>query len=202
MLNGDLPVPAFGAVQPGDIKYIDQNDDGVIDANDQTYIGRWRQPLTLGLNLKLSYKSLSLFVLGIAQTGGDGLLYSWGDNVLYDNYYWVDGNDKYSEMVLGRWTPETASTATYPRLSSLSNTHNFQPSTYWLYNNSYFDIRRAQLTWELSDRICKKLKMKALSINIAGVNLIRIAENKKYQQLNIGGNPQYRYYTLGLRTSF
>ncbi len=201
VLKENLPVPAFGRVQPGDIKYIDQNEDGVIDANDEVFIGQWQQPWSFGINLKLTYKQLSLFVLGIAQTGGDGLLHSWGDNPLYDNYYWVDGTDKYSEIVLNRWTPETANTATYPRLSSISNRHNFRPSTFWLYDNSFFDIKRIQLTYELSDKICKKLNMKALSVNIAAVNLLRIAENKKYQQLNIGSQPQYRYFTLGLRTS-
>ena len=201
-LNEDLPVPAFGSVQPGDIKYVDQNDDGVIDDNDQVFIGRWLHPWSFGMNLKLTYKRLSLFVLGIAQTGGDGMLHTWGNNVQYDNYYWVDGNDKYSEVVLDRWTPETAGTATYPRLSSINNTHNFQSSTFWMYDNSYFDIRRVQLTYELGENICRKLKMEALSVNIAGVNLLRIAENKEYQQLNIGYEPQFRYYTIGLRTSF
>ena len=194
LLNENLPVPAFGIVQPGDIKYVDQNDDGVININDQKFIGQWWHPWSVGVNIKLSYKRLSLFVLGIAQTGGE--------NLLNNNYYWVDGNDKYSEIVLDRWTPETAGTATYPRLSSSNNTHNFQTSTFWLYDNSYFDIKRAQLTYELGENACQKLKMKALSVNIAGVNLLRFAENKEYQQLNIGYGPQYRYYTIGLRTSF
>ncbi len=193
-LNENLPFPAFGSVQPGDIKYVDQNDDGVIDANDQIFIGQWRHPWSFGMNMKLTYKRLSLFVLGIAQTGGESLL--------SNNYYWVDGNDKYSEVILDRWTPETDNTATYPRLSSTNNTHNFQTSTFWLYDNSYFDIERVQLTCELGENVCRRLKMKALSVNIAGVNLLRIAENKEYQQLNIGYGPQYRYYTIGLRTSF
>jgi len=194
VLNEDMPVPAFGAVQPGDIKYVDQNEDGVIDVNDQMFIGQWMQPWTFGMNIKLTYKRVSLFVLGIAQAGGE--------NMLGGDYYWVDGNDKYSEVVLDRWTSETELTAKYPRLSSINNTHNFQSSTFWLYNNSYFDITRAQLTWELSQKFCQKLKMKAMSINVAGVNLLRVAENKSYQQLNIGTQPQYRYYTIGLRTSF
>jgi hypothetical protein len=201
VLNEGLPIPAFGAVQPGDIKYTDQNDDGVIDESDQKYIGQWRHPWSFGINVRLSYKRLSLFVLGIAQTGGDDLL-GENQNELYENYYWVDGNDKYSEVVLDRWTPETATTATYPRLSASSNQHNYQTSTFWLYDNSYFDIERVQLTYELSEKTCRKLKMKALSINIAGVNLLRLSKNKEYQLLNIGSVPEFRYYTIGLRTSF
>ncbi len=202
ILNENLPVPAFGAVQPGDIKYADQNEDGVIDDNDQIYIGQWRHPWSFGIDLKIRYKQLTLFVLGIAQTGGENMLHTWGENAAYDNYYWVDGNDKYSEVVLDRWTPETAASATYPRLSSTSNSHNFRTSTFWMYSDSYFDIERMQLTYELREQACRKLKMKALSFNIAAVNLLRISENKGYQELNIGSQPQYRYYTLGLRTSF
>ncbi len=193
-LNDNLPVPAFGAVQPGDIKYVDQNDDGIVDDNDQVYIGQWGNPLSVGINLRLSYKRLSLFVLGLSEAGGK--------NLRNNNYYWVDGNDKYSEVVLDRWTPETEATATYPRLSASNNSHNFRTSTYWLYNNSYFDVKRAQLTYEVSNDVCQKLKMRSLSVNIAAVNLLRIAENKEYQQLNIGSGPQYRYFTIGLRTSF
>ncbi len=194
VLNENLPVPAFGAVQPGDIKYVDQNNDDVIDENDQKYIGQWRHPWSYGINMKLSYKRLSLFILGIAQTGGE--------NLLENDYYRIDGNDKYSEVALDRWTPETAATAKYPRLSSISNTNNYRLSSFWLYDNSYFDIERIQLTYELSEKTCRKLKMKALSVNIAGANVFRFSKNKEYQQLNIGSAPQYRYYTIGLRTSF
>lgn len=46
------------------------------------------------------------------------------------NYYWVYGDRKYSEIVRGRWTPETAETATYPRLTTQNNTHNFRDSDF------------------------------------------------------------------------
>lgn len=189
-----LPVPAYGAVQPGDIKYVDKNNDGAINDNDRSHIGQWSNPWSYGLNLKLNYKGLSLFVLGLGQFGGE--------STLSGNYYWVDGNDKYSDVVLDRWTPETAATATYPRLSSQTNNNNYRTSTFWMYDNSFFDIERAQLTYEFSKKFCEKLKMKNLSINVAGSNLVRFAKNKDVQQLNTIGNPQNRYYTLGLRTSF
>ncbi len=193
-LKEELPVPAYGAVQPGDIKYRDKNGDGVVNDNDKESIGQWNNPWSYGVNLKLQYRGLSLFVLGTGQFGGEG--------TMSDDYYWVDGNDKYSEVVLDRWTPETANTATYPRLSAGSNKNNFRTSTFWMYNNSYFKVKRAQLTYEFGEKVCQKLKMKDLSVNIAGANLLEISKNRDIRQLNIGGNPQYRYFTLGLRTSF
>lgn len=198
ILNEDLPVAAYGAVQPGDIKYVDKNNDGIVNDNDRSNIGLWNNPWTYGLNFKLGYKGLSLYVLGMGQFGGEAMK---SDNII-ENYYWIDGNDKYSEVVLDRWTPATANTATYPRLSSQTNNNNFRTSTFWMYANSFFDIQRAQLTYEFSENICNKLKMNNLSVNIAGSNLLRISDNKDIQQLNTIGNPQYRYFTLGLRSSF
>lgn len=194
VLNEGLPVPAYGAVSPGDIKYVDYTGDGVIDNNDRVIIGNWSSPFSYGINLKLNYKSLTLFVLGVGQNGGEG--------IKSNDYYWVDGNDKYSEVVLGRWTPETAETATFPRLTTKASRNNFQTSTFWMYDNSYFDIKRAQLTYEFSEKICKKLKMKKVSMNVAGVNIFRFAENKDVQQLSLGYNPQFSYWTVGLRTTF
>lgn len=193
-LNEGLPVPAFGTVIPGDLKYVDQNGDMVIDTKDQIHIGESSNPWSYGVNLKLKYKGLSFFALGTGQFGGEANL--------SNNYYWVDGSDKYSEVVLGRWTPETANTATYPRLSAQKDGHNLQRSTFWMYNNSFFKIQRAQLTYEFGKDFCQKIKMKKLSVNIAGTNLLQIAENKEYRELSIGGSPQYRTFTLGLRTSF
>ncbi len=194
ILNDNLPVPAYGAVQPGDIKYRDKNNDGIVNNNDRETIGQWTNPWSYGLNLRLQYKGLSLFVLANGQFGGEA--------TMDDDYYWVDGNDKYSEVVMERWTPETASTATYPRLSAGANQNNFRTSTFWMYDNSFFSINRTQLTYQFNEKVCNKLKMKNLSVNIAGSNLLEIAKNSDIRQLNIGGNPQYRYFTLGLRTSF
>ena len=194
VLNKNLPVPSYGIVQPGDIKYVDKNNDNVIDNNDMSYIGNLVNPWSYGLNLKLNYKGVSLFVLCRGQFGGDGLMN--GD------YYWVQGDKKYSDVVLNSWTPETANTATYPRLTSGASSNNFQTSTFWTYNNSFFDIQRVQLTYEFSKSFCKKMKMKNLSVNIAGSNIFRIAKNRDVQQLNVKGNPQFRHFTFGIRTSF
>ncbi len=194
LLKDNLPVPAYGSVQPGDIKYLDKNNDGVVNDNDRESIGQWTNPWSYGLNLRLQYKGLSLFVLGTGQFGGEA--------TMNDDYYWVDGNDKYSEVVLDRWTPATANTASFPRLSAGTNNNNFRTSTFWMYDNSFFQVKRAQLTYEFGDKVCQKLKMKNLSVNVSGANLLELSKNSDIRQLNVGGNPQYRYFTLGLRTSF
>ncbi|WP_181896384.1 SusC/RagA family TonB-linked outer membrane protein [Seonamhaeicola aphaedonensis] len=197
VLNSGLPVPNFATVQPGDIRYADQNGDDIIDQDDQIAIGQSASPWTYGVNLNLKYKRFNLFVLGTGQTGGDA-------NKLtgFSNYFSPNGTDKYSEEVLGRWTPQTANTATFPRLSSGDNQNNFRTSTFWLYDNSFFRINRAQLTYEFTDALCDKIGVQDFSLNLQGTNLIEVAENRRIRQLNVGSGPQARSYTLGIRMSF
>jgi hypothetical protein len=190
-LKAGLPVPAFGAVKPGDIKYEDTNGDKYIDTKDNHTIGNNAFPYSFGVNVLLKYKGFSLFVLGKGQTGAETTKSS--------NYYWVSGNIKYSEVVRGRWTEATAATATYPRLTTGSGSNNYRTSTFWLYDKSYFDIRRMQLTYEFSEQICKYIGMKDLSVNVAGSDLFKFAPNKDILELNVGGNPQFRNVTLGMK---
>ncbi|NDP20495.1 MAG: SusC/RagA family TonB-linked outer membrane protein [Paludibacter sp.] len=190
-LKTGLAIPAFGAVKPGDIKYIDTNGDKLIDTKDNHTIGNNAFPYSFAVNVLLKYKGFSLFVLGKGQTGAE--------TTKSNNYYWVSGNDKYSAVVRDRWTEATAATATYPRLTTGSGTNNFRTSTFWLYDKSYFDIRRVQLTYEFSERVSRSLGMKDLSINIAGSDLLTFAPNKDILELNVGGNPQFRNVTFGLK---
>jgi TonB-linked SusC/RagA family outer membrane protein len=187
-------IPAFGAVQPGDIKYVDQNKDGVIDQNDETYIGRSQAPFSYGLNLKLSYKGFTFFVLGEGRVGGDSFMSG--------SYYWVDGDDKYSEYVLNSWTESNQKTATYPRLSSLSNTNDFQNSTFWLYRNDYFTLDRAQITYELPGTITNSLRMEHLGFYLNASNLLTISKHNNIRNLNIGGEPIYRSFSAGIKILF
>jgi TonB-linked SusC/RagA family outer membrane protein len=185
---------AFGVVKPGDIKYKDQNGDGVVNSNDQVEIGRWNAPLTYGLNLKLTYKNFSLFAIGTGFNGSDALLSG--------SYYRPDGDNKYSVISKERWTPASSSTAKYPRLSSQTNTNNNQTSTFWQYANNSFSLNRVQLTYEMPQSICGKLAMKTLSIYVSGSGIGTISKHNDVGYLTVGGEPQYRYFTLGLRSMF
>ncbi|MEA4935849.1 MAG: SusC/RagA family TonB-linked outer membrane protein [Paludibacter sp.] len=192
--NNNIPVQAFGEVKAGDIKYKDQNNDNVIDQNDEIMIGKWLPDFSYGIHCNLKYRNLNLFILGNGQTGGNGM---------YDNnYFWVDANDKYSKEVLNRWTPATALTATYPRLTSKSNTNNYRSSTFWLYENNFFSINRIQLTYDFPIKKVQNTMIKGLSLYLRGSNLLMIAKDAEKRQLNIGTEPAYRNYAGGLRIIF
>ena len=188
------PIQSFGTVRPGDIKYKDQNGDGVVDSNDEVYLRRYQTPWSGGVQVKVSYKNFTLFVLG---EGRSGAL-----NFKEGNYYWVDGNKKYSEVVLDAWTPATAATATYPALSSQTNSNNYRRSSYWLYNNDYFQIRKIQLTFNMPEKISKQLLMKNLNLFVDASNIYQFANNLKIRDTNVGGEPYYNTYSLGLKANF
>lgn len=187
-------IQAFGDVQPGDIKYVDQNKDGIVDGNDEVQIGRWQSPFSYGLNLKLEYHNFTLLALGNGRSGAD--------NFRSSSYYWVDGDDKYSEVVLNRWTETTWETATFPRLSSISNSNNFRNSTFWMYSSNFFRIQRVQLTYDVPSRIAGSLKMKHLGFFVEGTDLLTVSKNRKIMDLAIGSEPIYRSFSLGIKATF
>ena len=184
----------FGTVKPGDIKYKDQNGDKIIDTNDEIQIGNSNSKIVGGLSLKLKYGNFTLFSLATARQGGQ--------RFFNNSYYWVNGDVKYSEVVRNRWTPATAETATYPRLSSNSNANNFRTSTFWIEDNSLISLERVQLSYDLSNRMAKKLLTKNLSLYVRGSNLMNFAGNKDKMELSIGSEPQYRNYSVGLKALF
>jgi TonB-linked SusC/RagA family outer membrane protein len=188
------PYQTFGTVRPGDIKYKDQNGDGIIDANDEVYLRRFQAPVSAGLELKISYKDLTLYALGDGRSGSE--------TFMEGNYYWVDGNKKYTDVVLGAWTPETKATATYPRLSSGTNSNNHRRSSYWLYNNDYFHIRKVQLTWNAPQGVANALQMKKLNIFLDGSDIYQFAKNRKIREIRVGNEPLSRTFSIGVRANF
>jgi TonB-linked SusC/RagA family outer membrane protein len=187
-------IPAFGAVQPGDIRYIDQNYDDVVNDDDEKMIGRSQAPRSFGVNLKLSFKGFTLFALGTGRNGASGILSS--------SYYWAQGDSKYSTYMLNHWTEDTEYSATYPRLSSQANNNNFRSSTFWLYKNDYFSIDRIQLTYDVPIKAGNKLSLRNLSVFVNAVHVFTFSPSKDILLLNIGTEPQYRTFSVGLKTLF
>lgn len=180
--------------KPGDLKYKDQNGDGIIDSKDQVVIGKWTAPFQMGVHFTVKYKDFTLFAQGSGAFGGNGL--KNGKDT------WVYGDGKYSDVVLNRWTPETASTATYPRLTTESGDLNFVASDFWKYSTSAFRLNKVQLTYDLPQSIfAGDSFVKGVSVYVSGSNLLTIAKERKYMELNVGTAPQTRMYNLGVKVN-
>ena len=198
-LKAGVPTSKIGGdIQPGDLKYEDVNGDNVIDSKDQVDLGKsgaYGSPFTLGVNLTLKYKNWTLFVLGNGQFGAYAMKTSLG------SYYYMEGNNKYSVNALGRWTPETANTATHPRLTTKSIKNNSEASTFWIYSTDRFNLRKVQLTYDFPQGMFEGKWVKALSIYLNGNDLLTISKNRKLMETSIGSAPQTRFYNLGVKVT-
>jgi TonB-linked SusC/RagA family outer membrane protein len=186
-----------GTIRPGDLKYKDQNGDGVIDSKDQVYLGKggwYGSPTTVGINLTFKYKQFTLFLLGTGGFGAHGIKNS--------SYWWISGENKYSAVVRDRWTPETASTAQYPRLTTEAGTNNYQTSDFWMYSTSQFNLQKVQLTYDFPKTILGNGIVKGLQIYASGNSLLTLAKEREILEMNVGSAPQSRFYNLGVNVSF
>ncbi len=183
----------FGEVKPGDLKYKDINGDNVIDSKDQIDLGNYYAPFQYGFNITLKYKNLTFFALATGQMGGM--------NFWNNSYYWVNGDSKYSEIVRGRWTPETASSASYPRLTTTTNNNNFRNSTFWKYSTDRLDLNRIQITYDMPEKWFENKIVKSMSVYVLGESLFTISGHTKEFETNIG-SPQCRFYNIGMKLSF
>ncbi len=197
--NGDditnSPQQTFGTVRPGDIKYQKQNDEENVTVDDEVYLGRWQSPFVAGVHLNVSYKFLSLMVLGEARAGSV--------NFTESDYYWVDGNKKYSELVKDSWTESNWKNATFPRLTTGTAANNYRRSNYWMYQNDFFRISRVQLTCQMPESLAKKITfVKAGELFLYVTDPFLFSKSKEIMNLSNSGAPYYNSYVIGMKISF
>lgn len=191
------PVSSFSTVKPGDLKYKDQNNDGVINSKDNVELGDWTPKFQYGINFTLKYKNYTLFVLGTGNAGATGLK--------SNSYYWVYGDGKYSEVVRDRWTAETAETAKYPRLTTLGGDNNFRASSFWTYKANPFYLSKVQITYDFPQSMLQNIGngfVKSLAVYAYGADLLTISKEKDYLEMNVGSSPQCRSFNLGVKVGF
>jgi len=197
-----------GKIMPGDLKYEDQNGDGVINNKDQVDLGKsgaYGAPWTIGLNLTLKYKNWTLFVLGNGQFGAYGMANG--------SYYYMQGSSKYSVNVRdrlqytydandpGKITGFVNPNATHPRLSAAGVGNNGVASTYWMYSTDRFNLRKVQVTYDFPKEMFEGKWVKALSVYVNGNDLLTISKNREIMETNIGYAPQTRFYNLGVKVT-
>lgn len=188
---------SWGAVQPGDIRYFDYNDDKVIDENDIYATGAHSPRFFYGVNLSAGYKGFNLYVLGQGVADGDVRLNS-------NRYFWINGTKQnYSQLMLDRWPV----TDNFPRLTTVS-LNNYQSSTFWLSNAAYFRLKNVELSYTLPIAVSKKMAMSNFRVYVRGTNLMVLSGLKKYNVdpenlvAGITGYPVFQTVTLGLSCKF
>src|SRR5690606_29024123 len=128
-LKSGVVSSSYAPVKPGDLKFRDQDDNGVINDYDKIPFGFAKLPeVTLGFNIGFKFKRFDFdaYLQGVMNRTVSLL----NDTNIYTHTF-VDNNNK-TVFSLNAWTPETANTANYPRLSTLANANNGQQSDFWL----------------------------------------------------------------------
>lgn len=189
----DAHVPqSWGDVQPGDIRYTDFNDDGVINEQDVHAPGAHSPRLFYGVNFSLNFRGLNMFMQGTGVADGQVILGS-------GRYFRINNTQQnYSAPMLDRW-PETNN---YPRLTT-SSANNVQNSTFWVRNANYFRLSHVELSYSLSQLFTESNSDKSWKVFLRGTNLVTLSGLKDYSvdptSLNAGitSYPVMRTVTAG-----
>jgi TonB-linked SusC/RagA family outer membrane protein len=164
------PTQLFGSVVPGDIKYKDQNGDGVIDNRDRKAFGFTSLPqMFYGFNLGFDYKG---FDFNISVQGAGKRTVSLLDNNMIIPF--LNGGVKPTQWVKDNyWTPARGDNAKFPRLTTIQNDNNYRPSTLWQRDGSFLRIQNLEIGYTISERVTKNLGMHVVRFFLNGNNLFQ-----------------------------
>jgi len=160
------PKQTFGDVRPGDLKYRDQNNDGVIDNQDRVKMFGSSTPMfQYGFGVNAGWKGFKFFA---DFQGVTGVTVSLLDSPLYQP---LTGNSTISNTFLKReipWTPETAATATMPRLTTLEGDNNYRSNSLWYRDGSFLKLRNIGISYDIPKSV---LKVCDATVSLNGTNL-------------------------------
>lgn len=163
------PAQEFSTVRPGDIKYKDQNGDGVINDYDMVAIGYNSLIPELYFSFDLGAEWKGVGVNASFQGAGNYSVMLMTPSVykpLIDN---TTISTHYHE---NRWTPETAGSAKYPRLTTLANDNNYRNNTVWLADASYLKLRHVEIYYKLPEQFVSRLNIHNARLYVRGVDLL------------------------------
>ena len=169
-LKAGLPVSSWGTVKPGDIKYRDLNNDGVLNSEDITAIGNPNIPeIVYGFGFSFRWKrfDISAMFQGMAKTdfilSGSTLIPGSGQGSL--------GN--ILENVDDRWTPENPrQNVFYPRISYGQNENNSQASTWWMKNGAFIRLKNFEMGYSFKLNPALKSVLSNVRLFARGSNLL------------------------------
>lgn len=197
------PQPQFGTAKAGDIKYKDQNGDGVIDDEDKVAIGRSNFPeLVFGLNLNAEWKGfdISLFFQGA------GLADFYYSGYLAHPYLEGRGGTLFKHHINNTWSPDNPK-AEFPRLYYGGNTNNQYFSSFWLRNGSYLRLKNIEIGYDFKKSLLRNVsEIQGLRLYVSGSNIFTCSSIKYFdpELRDAGGSayPQMKTYVLGVNITF
>jgi TonB-linked SusC/RagA family outer membrane protein len=191
--------------KPGDQRYLDLNNDGLITAADKTNLGNAQPKFTGGLTNTFSYKGVDLVVFLQGSYGGK--VY----NALRQQLEITNLSQNAWGEIADRWTPSNTNTSV-PRAS---NNPVAQMSDRFIENDSYLRLKNLVLGYTFSNNLISKIRAKQIRIYVSAQNLVTwtkytgydpevnsFEQNNTAQGIDYGAYPNYKTYLLGLSVTF
>jgi hypothetical protein len=191
----------FNRTSPGDIRFRDLNDDGVIDDKDRKFIGDPNPRLLFAMNNTFGFKGfrLDIFLQGVS-----------GNDIFNANRIWQEGMSvaqNQTVAVLNRWTEENHSN-TIPRAIFNDPNKNARGSDRFIEDGSYLRIKNVTLSYSLPEALIHRVKLSSARLYVAGQNLYTFTQYSGIDpEVGIGGidfnvYPVTRTYCVGVNLSF
>jgi TonB-linked SusC/RagA family outer membrane protein len=190
-----------GNLRPGDLKFKDVNNDGIINGDDRVRIDDNGTPtFNFGANFTASYKGLDVTALIQGATGSSLRVQTESGDI--GNYLkWSHDN---------RWSIDSPSSE-HPRLASRGDTYyaggaGFALNDYWLFSKNYVRLKNLEIGYTLPKTITDRLKVGSLRAYVNGLNLITIDSLDFFDPESTTGSgvyyPQTRIVNLGINLTF
>ena len=202
------PLQTFGEYMPGDIKYKDINNDGVIDINDEVAIGYPTTPEVIyGFGVSASYKGLDLSFFFQGSLNSSFFIDAYNTSPFIDTSGSAIGNN----ALLNAWANDHWSEndrnlyAAWPRLSDQLVDNNNRNSTWWLRDGSFLRLKSVEFGYSIPDKLASRVNLSSARIYINGSNLVTFSKFKLWD-VEMGGNglgyPIQQVVNLGLNLNF
>lgn len=165
------PTNRLGAVQLGDLRYVDVTGDNQITTADRTILGSSFPKYNYGFNIGLAYKNFDFLAIFQGTLGG----YGYMDFVAIGGA--VGDTEKPSSIWRDRWTPNNVD-ANVPRIRMGQMTGISMPQSntleYWLRSTDFLRLKNLQIGYNLPTQFLERLNMKTFRIYYSGQNLFTL----------------------------
>tara|TARA_R110000787_G_scaffold120553_1_gene231513 strand:+ start:3908 stop:6979 length:3072 start_codon:yes stop_codon:yes gene_type:complete len=162
---------------PGDIRFVDQNGDGIIDGDDRVNIGDPIPTLTMGLNLSFDYKGFDFNMYAFASLG----------NEIVRNYERNQPLTNRSIHYLDRWTGEGTSTS-FPRVTTGATSNNLF-SDFYVEDGSFLRLQNVQFGYTFNEDSLKGTGIDKLRFYFSAANLVTLTKYRGFDPTTSNGNP-------------
>jgi hypothetical protein len=183
---------------PGDMRFLDMNNDGVFNENDRGMIGDPTPTWTYGFTIDAAYKGFDLVIFGQGVAG----------NSIFNASRRYDlPTSNMNAAALGRWTGEGSSDL-HPRLTDDDANINFaRSSTFYVESGSFFRIKTAQIGYTLPRELTNRAGIARARVYVASNNLLTITDYSGFDPeidsgVDRGSYPQARMFSVGVNVTF